>query len=136
MQFLESLKEYGCNIDVGLDRLKGKTDFYKRLISKFPEVIEENECKSLLVNKQINEAIEKTHLIKGVTANLSFDSLYFSYTKIVDFLRQNNPDSALEEYLKIEELQKNLVEHIKNNLSWVGVVYRGRSEKKIIISGR
>ncbi len=42
MQFLESLKEYGCNIDVGLDRLKGKTDFYKRLISKFPEVIEEN----------------------------------------------------------------------------------------------
>ena len=122
MQFLESLKEYGCNIDVGLDRLKGKTDFYKRLISKFPEVIEENECKSLLVNKQIEESIEKTHLIKGVTANLSFDSLYFSYTKIVDFLRQNNPDSALEEYLKIEELQKNLVEHIKNNLSWVGVV--------------
>ncbi len=117
MQFLESLKEYGCNIDVGLDRLKGKTDFYKRLISKFPEVIEENECKSLLVNKQIEESIEKTHLIKGVTANLSFDSLYFSYTKIVDFLRQNNPDSALEEYLKIEELQKNLVEHIKNNLS-------------------
>ena len=136
MQFLETLKEYGCNIDVGLDRLKGKTDFYKRLISKFPEVIEENECKSLLVNKQIEEAIEKTHLIKGVTANLSFDSLYFSYTKIVDFLRQNNPDSALEEYLKIEELQKNLVEHIKNNLSWVGVVYRGRSEKKIIISRR
>jgi len=122
MQFLESLKEYGCNIDVGLDRLKGKTDFYKRLISKFPEVIEENECKSLLVNKQIEESIEKTHLIKGVTANLSFDSLYFSYTKIVDYLRQNNPDSALEEYLKIEELQKNLVEHIKNNLSWVGVV--------------
>ena len=117
MQFLESLKEYGCNIDVGLDRLKGKTDFYKRLISKFPDVIEENECKSLLVNKQIEESIEKTHLIKGVTANLSFDSLYFSYTKIVDFLRQNNPDSALEEYLKIEELQKNLVEHIKNNLS-------------------
>ena len=117
MQFLETLKEYGCNIDVGLDRLKGKTDFYKRLISKFPEVIEENECKSLLVNKQIEEAIEKTHLITGVTANLSFDSLYFSYTKIVDFLRQNNPDSALEEYLKIEELQKNLVEHIKNNLS-------------------
>ena len=117
MQFVESLKEYGCNIDVGLDRLKGKTDFYKRLISKFPEVIEENECKSLLVNKQIEESIEKTHLIKGVTANLSFDSLYFSYTKIVDFLRQNNPDSALEEYLKIEELQKNLVEHIKNNLS-------------------
>ena len=117
MQFLETLKEYGCNIDVGLDRLKGKTDFYKRLISKFPEVIEENECKSLLVNKQIEESIEKTHLIKGVTANLSFDSLYFSYTKIVDFLRQNNPDSALEEYLKIEELQKNLVEHIKNNLS-------------------
>ena len=136
MQFLESLKEYGCNIDVGLDRLKGKTDFYKRLISKFPEVIEENECKSLLVNKQIEEAIEKTHLIKGVTANLSFDSLYFSYTKIVDFLRQNNPDSALEEYLKIEELQKNLVEHIKNNLSWVGVDWSGRSEKKIIISRR
>lgn len=136
MQFLETLKEYGCNIDVGLDRLKGKTDFYKRLISKFPEVIEENECKSLLVNKQIEEAIEKTHLIKGVTANLSFDSLYFSYTKIVDFLRQNNPDSALEEYLKIEELQKNLVEHIKNNLSWVGVDWSGRSEKKIIISRR
>ena len=43
MQFLESLKEYGCNIDVGLDRLKGKTDFYKRLISKFPEVIEETD---------------------------------------------------------------------------------------------
>ena len=42
MQFLESLKEYGCNIDVGLDRLKGKTDFYKRLISKFQ--YDENYC--------------------------------------------------------------------------------------------
>ena len=117
MQFLESLKEYGCNIDVGLDRLKGKTDFYKRLISKFPEVIEENECKSLLETKQIEKAIERTHLIKGVTANLSFDSLYFAYTKIVDSLRQGNPQAALDEYLKIEELQKNLVEHIKTNLS-------------------
>jgi HPt (histidine-containing phosphotransfer) domain-containing protein len=116
MQFLESLKEYGCNIETGLERLKGKTDFYKRLISKFPEVIEENECKSLLETKQIDKAIEKTHLIKGVTANLSFDSLYFSYTKIVDFLRQGNPQAALDEYLKIEDLQKNLVEHIKNNL--------------------
>ena len=134
MQFLESLKEYGCNIDVGLDRLKGKTDFYKRLISKFPEVIEENECKSLLETQQIEKAIERTHLIKGVTANLSFDSLYTAYTKIVDFLRQGNPQAALDEYLKIEELQKNLVEHIKNNLSWVGVDYCGRSKKKIINS--
>jgi len=116
MQFLESLKEYGCNIDVGLERLKGKTDFYKRLISKFPEVIEENECKSVLESFQIDKAIERTHLIKGVTANLSFDSLHISYTKIVDYLRQNNPQAALDEYLKIEELQKNLVEHIKKNL--------------------
>lgn len=130
MQFLETLKEYGCNIDVGLDRLKGKTDFYKRLISKFPEVIEENECKSLLESGRIDEAIEKTHLIKGVTANLSFDSLYFAYTKIVDFLRQNNPESALEEYLKIEESQKNLVEYIKNNLSWVGSSLPWQKQKK------
>lgn len=117
MQFLESLKEYGCNIDTGLERLKGKTDFYKRLISKFPEVIEENECKAFLENKEIDKAIEKTHLIKGVTANLSFDSLYFAYTKIVDLLRQGNPEEAFDEYLKIEDLQKNLVTHIKNNLS-------------------
>ena len=103
MQFLESLKEYGCNIDIGLNRMKGKVDFYKRLISKFPEVIEENE------------AIEKTHLIKGVTANLSFDSLYNSYTKIVDLLRLGNPQAALDEFSKIEDLQEKLVEYIKNN---------------------
>lgn len=116
MQFLESLKEYGCNIDVGLNRMKGKVDFYKRLISKFPEVIEENEFKSIIESNQIDKAIERTHLIKGVTANLSFDSLYSSYTKIVDFLRLGNPQEALNEYNKIEELQKNLVEYIKINL--------------------
>lgn len=117
MQFLESLKEYGCNIDVGLNRMKGKVDFYKRLISKFPEVIEENEFKSLIESNQIDKAIEKTHLIKGVTANLSFDSLYNSYTKIVDLLRLGNPQEALNEFSKIEDLQKNLVEHIKTNLA-------------------
>ena len=97
--------------------MKGKTDFYKRLISKFPEVIEENECKSLLETKQVEKAIERTHLIKGVTANLSFDSLYNSYTKIVDLLRLGNPQEALNEFSKIEDLQKNLVEHIKTNLA-------------------
>jgi len=117
MQFLESLKDFGCNIDVGLNRMKGKTDFYKRLISKFPEVIEENEFKSLIESNQIDKAIEKTHLIKGVTANLSFDSLYNSYTKIVDLLRLGNPQEALNEFNKIEELQKNLVEYIKTNLA-------------------
>jgi HPt (histidine-containing phosphotransfer) domain-containing protein len=87
------------------------------LISKFPEIIEENEFKSLIENKQIDKAIEKTHLIKGVTANLSFDSLYVSYTEIVNLLRAGNPDAALNEFVKIEELQKNLVEYIKNNLN-------------------
>ncbi len=116
MQFLNSLKEYGCDIDTGLDRLKGKVDFYKRLISKFPEVIEENEFQSLIENNEIDRAIEKTHLIKGVTANLSFDSLYKAYTKIVDYLRMNQPEKALEEFLEIKDLQKNLIEHIKNNL--------------------
>ena len=117
MQFLESLKEYGCNIDAGLDRMKGKVDFYKRLISKFPEVIEDNEFESLIRNNQIDRAIEKTHLIKGVTANLSFDLLYESYTKIVDLLRMGNSTEALNEFLKIKETQKNLVAHIKNSLT-------------------
>ena len=116
MQFLNSLKDFGCDIEAGLDRLKGKADFYKRLISKFPEVIEENEFKALIVSGEIDRAIEKTHLIKGVTANLSFDSLYESYTKMVDFLRAGNPQSALEEFEKIEGLQNELVAHIKNNL--------------------
>ncbi|MBE6751966.1 MAG: Hpt domain-containing protein [Ruminococcaceae bacterium] len=115
MQFLESLKEYGCNIDAGLDRMKGKVDFYKRLLFKFPEVIEENEFRSLIESNEIDRAIERTHLIKGVTANLSIDSLYNSYTKIVNFLRQGNPQAALEEFDKIENLQKELVEFIKNN---------------------
>ncbi|MBE6747827.1 MAG: Hpt domain-containing protein [Ruminococcaceae bacterium] len=115
MQFLNSLKAYGCNIEAGLDRMKGKVDFYKRLISKFPEVIEENEFRSLIESNQIERAIEKTHLIKGVTANLSFDSLYKSYTKIVDYLRQGNPEAALKEFDEIEGLQKELVDFIKNN---------------------
>lgn len=118
MQFLESLKEYGCNIDVGLDRMKGKVDFYKRLLFKFPEVIEENEFRSLIEANEIDRAIERTHLIKGVTANLSIDSLYKSYTKIVDFLRQGNPQAALEEFDKIEILQKELVDFIKSNVGW------------------
>lgn len=117
MQFLNSLKDYGCNIEAGLDRMKGKADFYKRLISKFPEVIEENEFRSLIETNQIDRAIEKTHLIKGVTANLSFDSLYKSYTKIVDYLRLGNPEAALKEFDEIEELQKKLVEFIKSNLN-------------------
>ena len=118
MQFLESLKKYGCNIDVGLDRMKGKVDFYKRLLFKFPEVIEENEFRSLIESNEIDRAIERTHLIKGVTANLSIDSLCNSYTKIVDFLRQGNPQAALEEFDKIENLQKELVDFIKNNAVW------------------
>lgn len=116
MQFLNTLKDFGCDIDTGLDRLKGKTDFYKRLISKFPEVIEENEFKSLIISGQIDRAIEKTHLIKGVTANLSFDSLYESYTKMVNFLRAGDPQSALSEFEKIEDLQARLVAHIKTSL--------------------
>lgn len=115
MDFLNSLKEYGCDIDAGLTRMKGKVDFYKRLISKFPEVIEENEFCSFIEKKDISTAIERTHLIKGVTANLSFASLYEAYTEIVNLLRANNPEAALLEFKKIEDLQNRLVEHIRAN---------------------
>ncbi len=117
MEFLNSLRDYGCDVEGGLNRMRGKVDFYKRLIAKFPEVIEENEFASYIKSGEIDKAIAHSHLIKGVTANLSFETLYQSYTKIVDLLRANRPNDALSEFEKIRELQENLVNYIKNNIN-------------------
>ncbi len=116
MEFLNSLKEYGCDIDGGLTRMRGKVDFYKRLIFKFPEVVEENEFYSLIKSGEIEKAIANSHLIKGVTANLSFETLYKSYTKIVDLLRAGKPDAAIAEFESVRDLQERLIIHIKNNI--------------------
>lgn len=87
MLTLESLKQYGANVEEGLSRCMGNEAFYFRLVSIIPD--EENfaRLKSSIETDDLDAAFEAAHALKGVTGNLSLTPLYQPIFEITELLR-------------------------------------------------
>lgn len=84
---LESLKEYGANVDEGLARCMGKEDFYLMLVKKAAEDEKLVTLEKQLAEKDLNGAFETAHALKGVVANLSLDPLTKPVSEMTELLR-------------------------------------------------
>ncbi len=85
---LDELKEFGVDIDEGLERLMKNEELYIKLIkmatadsnfSKLEKAINENDLES---------AFEAAHSLKGVLGNLSIKPIYDKIYEITELLRK------------------------------------------------
>jgi HPt (histidine-containing phosphotransfer) domain-containing protein len=84
---IDSLREYGANVDEGLARCMGKEDFYLMLVTKAAEDEKLVSLEKQLADKDLCGAFETAHALKGVAANLSLDPLTKPVSEMTELLR-------------------------------------------------
>jgi len=115
MDFLDELKGLGVDIDKALKSLAGKTSLYEKLVKKFPGMVKDYYVSPDFSDDEINDAIEKTHALKGVAGNLAITPLYNAYSDIVQFLREGKPEQAREALKNLASVKENIVNCIESH---------------------
>ena len=87
MMTIDSLKEFGANVEEGMTRCMGNEALYLRLVATVPKEPTFNALDESLKAKDLDTAFEKAHALKGVTGNLSLTPLYQPIVEITEHLR-------------------------------------------------
>ena len=87
MLTIETLKEFGADVNEGLNRCMNNENFYLMLIGK---ALADNRLEQLeeqLSNKDLDGAFESAHALKGMYANLSLTPLSKPIIEMTELLR-------------------------------------------------
>lgn len=109
MSVLEELKTLGVDIDGGLARLGGNEKIYTKLLGSFTKAINQYYVEPDFSATDYGDIIEKAHALKGAAGNLSITPLYEAYTKIVDYLRADQPEPAREVLVEALPVQEKII---------------------------
>ena len=84
---IDSLREYGANVEEGLARCMGKEEFYLMLVKKAAEDEKLIQLEKQLAENDLDGAFETAHALKGIAANLSLDPLTKPVSEMTELLR-------------------------------------------------
>ena len=108
---IDSLREFGANIDEGLERCMGMEDFYLEMIElgisdeRFEQLGKDLEANNL------DDAFETVHALKGVIGNLALTPLYETICEVTEHLRSREEIDYKPLYDKLIE-QRNQVKEL------------------------
>ena len=95
---VESLREYGANVDEGLTRCLNKEDFYLKMVNLGLKDERFEKLGEIIASKDLNAAFEAVHALKGVVGNLALTPLLEPIEKMTELLR-NHTDTDYSEYV-------------------------------------
>ncbi len=105
---IESLKEYGANVDEALVRCMNNEAFYLRLVNKVKADTRLGTLEQQLQDKNYDAAFETAHTLKGMYANLSLTPLTEPVSEMTELLRNRTDtdysvllDKAKEQFEKL-----------------------------------
>ncbi len=84
---IEDLKEYGANVQEGIDRCAGMPDFYLRLAERVKQEKGFEKLESAIKEKRLKDGFEAAHALKGVLGNLALTPMYEPIREITELLR-------------------------------------------------
>ena len=84
---IDTLKEFGANIDEGLERCMGMEDFYLEMVELGISDERFDNLGILLKEGNLDAAFESVHALKGVIGNLALTPLYATINEITEHLR-------------------------------------------------
>ena len=110
---INKLKEYGANVEEGLNRCFNDKEFYLGLVNQALSDHRILSLKELIKDKKLEEAFELAHALKGMYGNLSITPLYNEIAIIVEPLRRHDDidysemlDKVIKEFYRFQELNK------------------------------
>ena len=104
---IDKLREYGADVDEGLERCMGREDFYLMLVGKAAGDKRLEQLEQQLAEKDLDSAFETAHALKGLTANLSLTPLTAPVSEMTELLRaRTDTDYSVLLSRAKEELEK------------------------------
>ncbi|MEG0811815.1 MAG: Hpt domain-containing protein [Eubacterium sp.] len=106
-KMLESLREYGADMDGAMGRFLKDMDLYKVCFTAFLNDENFQKLEESLLEKNYIDAFESAHTLKGVAGNMGLTPIYQIICTLVEALR-NNEHTRLDDLYKAitEERQK------------------------------
>ncbi len=109
---IEALRQYGANVDEGLERCMGMEDFYLEMIELGLTDERFESLGSALESGDHQQAFELVHALKGVIGNLALEPLYETIVEMTEHLRAKEDIDYMPIYDKLI-MQKNEIINLK-----------------------
>ena len=98
MVTVDSLKQWGANVEEGLQRCMNNEGLYLKLIGMFFDKNSYNELKEAILVNDLDKAFQASHALKGVLGNLSLTPLFDIIFEVTELLR-NRTNMDYSDYL-------------------------------------
>lgn len=106
------LTEAGIDVKDVMERFMGNEALLERMLKKFTQSNVQETLEEAVKNQDSKAALEASHTLKGMTANLSMSELTGLYTRQVEFLRSENEESAFGLMEEITKEYQRMVQKI------------------------
>ncbi len=103
---IDKLNSFGADTAEGLDRCFGNEALYLRLVNMISDEKSFDKLRTALDIKDLDEAFEAAHALKGVLGNLSLTPMYEKCAEITELLRartQTDYTPMLKELFELKE---------------------------------
>jgi len=113
MLTIDTLKEYGANVEEGLSRCMGNEDLYLRLVKMCAEELASSDLGEALKEADLDRAFSAAHKLKGGVTNLSLTPLSEPVCELTELLRNKTPgdyDGLYDQIMKKADELSALVE--------------------------
>lgn len=87
MLTIDSLREYGADVDDGLKRCLNNESFYLELVKSVIPDTKVGDLESAVTAGELDKAFEIAHALKGMYSNLALTPLSAPVTEITELLR-------------------------------------------------
>ena len=101
---LEQLRNFGCNVDEGLQRCVNNESFYIMLVNKLISMTDLSKLGNALESNDLETAFKEAHSLKGTYGNLSITPIYNVLVEMVEPLRNKVEMDYIPNYQKLVEL--------------------------------
>ena len=109
MLTVDKLRQFGANVDEGLQRCMNNEAFYLRMVSLFLQDKSFDALKANIEKGDLDEAFKASHALKGVLGNLALTSLYEIICETTELLRNKTQCDYSGYIQKYENLYQNLI---------------------------
>lgn len=103
MLTIENLREYGADVDEGLARCMGNEAFYLKMVAMGIADERFGSLKKALEEKDLDEAFEQAHALKGVVGNLALTPIAGPIGEMTALLRKREDADYLPIYERMKE---------------------------------
>ena len=108
MLTIDTLKQYGADVDTGLARCANNEGLYLRLVGICLQELNANTLEEALREGKLEEAFEIAHKLKGGVTNLALTPVAEPVTELTELLRHQTPGDYEGLYARMMEKTKEL----------------------------